>query len=48
MDERHRKQRMRHRGMERKPAWPMGNFNKRQSDFSEAIIIKILPPWLFV
>lgn len=41
------------RGRERerdgeKPAWPVGNFNKRQSDFSEAIIIKILPPRLFV
>lgn len=31
-----------------KPAWPVGNFNKRQSDFSETIIIKILAPRLFV
>lgn len=43
------RERERERTREReRPAWPVGNFNKRQSDFSDAIIIKILPRRLFV
>lgn len=39
---------MRERKCEGGAAWPMGYFNKRQSDFSEAVIIKILPHRMFV